>query len=150
MGYTLTVGEIEFGHPLGAAVAHLTAGRILMSGQIVPVTVEQAPAFPNDYLPRMNKRVPSYGEWSVFCKAVGLYDLFYGELLKPHPGIVPITERHTQAIVAARTRYQQIHPHARACFGYSMDDEHLARLMWLEWWFQWACANCRRPGICNR
>ena len=27
---------------------------------------------------------------------------------------------------------------------------HMARLIWLDWWVQWALKNCERPAIYNR
>ncbi len=112
---------------------------------------EHAPVIPGDEPnTRMNKRQPSYNGWSDFCEAVGLRQMFFEDLLVRHPGSVRITQQHANAIPSATGYYKQAHPEAQARFGYSDEDAHLARLLWLGWWFEWALENCQRPGIYNR
>jgi hypothetical protein len=130
MGYTLLIGDIK-------------------DGQIAEVTSEQAPAIPGDRYPRMNKRQPSYNEWSDFCEATGLRRFFLEGLLVPHPGINYITPLHAQAITSAKARYLRAHPQAQAINDGTPENMHLARLVWLEWWMQWALEHCRYPGIQN-
>lgn len=136
MGYTLTIGETS-GH---------FSGR-----QVTPASSEQAPIIPGDGAnSQSNKRQPSYSDWADFCDATGLRPLFYLDLIARHPGIVSLTSRHQAAISEAKRRYQQAHPAAQARYSGVVEDAHLARLVWLEWWVSWALAHCRRPAIENR
>jgi hypothetical protein len=131
MGYTLIIGDIN-------------------GGQIAEVTSEQAPAIegagPHS---RMNKSQPSYAGMEDLCSLIGLRQMFFEELLVKRPGVAPITARHARAVSLARQRYQRDHPQAQPRYEQSDEDGHLARLVWLEWWMQWALEHCHHPGIQN-
>jgi hypothetical protein len=135
---------------------------------VAPMTHEDAPAFPNDELSEhANSRHPAYLGWSEFCKATGMYDLLFAQwegLMRRHPGIHELTQDHAIQIRAALDRWKARYPNAEPGFtGFlkcsapgepSYESEcanaNLARLLWLDWWVQWALANCEHPAIYNR
>jgi hypothetical protein len=121
-----------------------------------------------------NGRHPGYGQWADFCRASGLYALFYGiaepdgrrhagGILSRHPGIVPLTPDMFATVRAARERWLARHPNAIPGWDYpehfpgrdEVDDgvrgrdATLARLLWLEWWMDWALRTCERPAVHN-
>jgi hypothetical protein len=123
-----------------------------------------APSFPYDALSRQaNSRHPGYCQWGDFCREVGLYDLFFGEesgLMRDHPGIKPLTTAHLEAVREALARHREQHPDTIPGFDWSPvsgepddgvrgRDGVLARLLWLEWWIEWALQNCEKPAIYN-
>lgn len=101
-----------------------------------------------------NRRQPSYGVWDRFCRATGVYALFFDPrkgLMREHPGTASLTKGHAKEIAAALARYRANHPDAQPTFESADEhDHHLARLIWLDWWVRWALANCRQPAIHNR
>ena len=121
---------------------------------VVEKTVNgDAPRFIGDECTgKRNIRLPSYTGWSEFCEKVGLHDLFFKQyegLFRQHPGCVMITQEHCQTVVGALEEYQK---HAKRPPGYDAFgnyDYDLARLMWLEYWMNWALENCETPAIYN-
>lgn len=122
-------------------------------------TLEDAPVFKgDDATGNGNLRSPSYSVWREFCTATGLFDLFYEEyygLLAEHPGCRGITQQDADQVTAALTRYK-----AKATLppGFEDDSDYqgppnfdydLVRLMWLEFWMQWAVKNCETPAVQN-
>lgn len=135
-----------------------------------------APTFPHDGMTgNGNGRHPSYSQWAEFCRLTGLHGLFYGVdepdgrrhdggILSRHPGIVPLTPDMLATVREACERWREAHPGAVP--GWDFDptfppadaqddgvrgrDSILARLLWLEWWMDWALRTCERPAIYNR
>ncbi len=149
MGFTFIIGNIK-------------------NGSVEVVESEHAPTFPGERNVGANIRMPSYGSWSTFCDATGLRQVFYPPrvpmtvllnfircwfqcewLIARHPGVTRLTAQHARAITDAKTRYMQEHPQVQARYDASLEEEHLAQLLWLEWWIQWALEHCQRPGISN-
>jgi hypothetical protein len=123
------------------------------------VAVDDAPSFVGDEATgKGNSRSPSYSAWSDFCRSTGLYEFFYddrGNLHAGHPGCLGISKEDADFVTAALHRYR-----AKSTLppGFESDhfhngpptrDYHLARLMWLEFWMQWAIKNCETPAIQN-
>ena len=159
MGYTFTIGNATPWHDKEDGV--LSAG-----WRVKGVTLDDAPEFPNDDMTgKSNSRSPSYSGWSDFCKAVGIYSLFYddhGHLHYGHPGCRLITPEDLCVVSAARAKWQAkatlppgfakypefiggewVHP------DIDKYDPQLARVLWLEFWMSWALANCETPAIQN-
>lgn len=131
-------------------------------------TSDDAPTFPNDELTgNGNSRHPSYSAWSDFCKEVNIYDFFYtsrGHLKAEHPGVQYLTEDDAKYLTEKLEVYKlgAILPPGFAGFPVydPLADDHvspdegkydhqLARLMWLEFWVNWAVKNCENPAIVN-
>lgn len=138
---------------------HSELGQRMVVGRI---TLPDAPNLPNDDLTgQSNERSPSDNAWRDFCKVVGILDVmsvFY-EIKNPgkrtvkvryprgqREGFFEIKQEDLDAITAALTRYK-----ARATkppgFGSDRYDAHFARLIWLQWWVEWAFTNCSNPVI---
>lgn len=124
--------------------------------------VDNAPAFPNDASLKTNSRSPSYTVWKEFCQQTGLYDLFYDKksgLLKQDQPVVKINQGHLKTIKSALKAYQAKATKPAGFSDCKVDadkivyidvdryDSTLARLMWLEFWFNWALENCEKPAI---
>ncbi len=119
----------------------------------------EAPTFPNDEVTgRSNVRCPSYSVWADFCDKVGITELFYDErknLHAGHPGCIGITAEWADAVHKARVKYEgksTLPAGFEDDWGYRGEpnyDYHLARIIWLDWWTQWAIANCETPAIAN-
>jgi hypothetical protein len=140
MGYTIRVGN--------AVVADQDVERV----HVKQTWRGDAPAFPGDYADKINERMPSYGQWEDLAKQTGLKRLFFAEktgLLSQNPGCAALEPRHLHEVQSAieviRTRFPETTPR----FDVSTEDAHLARLLWLEWWMEWALANCEFPAIYN-
>lgn len=94
--------------------------------------------------------------WADFARTTGLYDFFYDKkkgLLREHPGRVRMRRYHLKTIQAAVEVFRETHPKARPVFGNEGPDgeiyAHYARLLWLEWWFQWSLDNLTNPHFYN-
>lgn len=156
MGYTIKIGNAVPFHSK-EHFPTLSAG-----WEVEKIFLPDAPIFLNDPAENSNTRWPSYIVWHDFCIATGLYDLFYyqGNLRARHPGCIGIIQEDVNFVTAALTKYK-----AKATLPPGFEDEkfyfeepfegppnydyHLARLMWLEWWMQWAFKNCETPAIQN-
>ncbi|WP_273430552.1 hypothetical protein [Chitinibacter tainanensis] len=146
MGYTFTIGELEVikseGDGLDCPCISFGAKGISLKG---------SPAFgePTD---STNERWPSYCAWSDFLKDVELYDVFYSDnhLIGGHPGIRLVT-KDLQKIVSQRLiDFKTKHPELKPIFD--EENKHagsLCRLIWLDYWIEWALINCETPVIAN-
>lgn len=161
MGYTFTIGNAtpEFSKDDG----YLSA-RWVVDGATHP----EAPTFPNDGMTgNSNSRSPSYSVWHDFCRAAGIYEVFYddrGRLNAGHPGCVMVTAEDLTRVREAREIWQRSSSLPPGFAGFEQFDEKtqtwvspdegkydhtLARLLWLEWWMDWALKNCETPAIQN-
>lgn len=153
MGYTFTVGN-----------AVPTSSKedfpdLVASWEVDDVQLPGAPVFPGDDMTgNSNSRSPSYSVWPDFCRAVGLHEFFYdsmGHLRAGHPGCVGITQEDADLVSRALESYRaasNLPPGFETDWDYDGPpnyDYHLARLIWLEWWMQWAVKNCETPAIQN-
>lgn len=140
----------------------------------IEATVEKhkektAPKFPGDRMTgNGNSRHPGYAQWGAFCDATGLRPLFFAPdtgLMREHPGCQPLHSSHLATVRAALDRWRTQHPDAAPgwcscakCDQWTDDKEaahaeldgDYARLLWLEWWMDWAITNCKMPAIYNR
>lgn len=129
---------------------------------------DAAPEFGfGDISGRGNSRHPGYSQMTEFCKATGLYELFFGKnsgLLRTHPGCCPIGQEHLESIREAKEKWEEGHPNCKELLptkdkepALNRNDERegnqydwfYARLIWYEFWFEWALMNCRKPTIAN-
>jgi hypothetical protein len=139
MAYDITIGNKVFeefdGSPEGG---YWTVDRLVMP---------EAPLFPNDHMTgRSNMRSPSYRGWDEFIEATELGELF-DELMAHESGnCVDLTETHLVAVKGAVSRWKDLHPGTTPGFTRSLDPQ-LARLLWLEWWMDWALKNCEHPAF---
>jgi hypothetical protein len=171
MGYTIKIGNAK---PVFSKedFPYLSA-----NWEVEDIELPEAPAFPNDINNHKNERWPSYTVWDNFCKEVGLYKLFYGKYRRDeygneveydglftkssHPGCIGITKEDADFVTEALNKYKE---NATLPPGFEGDehwhdcdkagckpnyDYQLARLIWLEWWMQWAVKNCETPAIEN-
>lgn len=163
MGYNIYIGEEEMKHYPEDGIDELGVKEIIL---------DNAPEFGFvDISGKSNGRFPGYSQMSKFCKTTGLYELFYDEdngLLHPHPGCRPITQEHLDTVVGARKNWEEIHPNCKELLptkdkepDYTRSDLTFedrtgsqydwvyARLVWYEFWFEWALKNCKKPSISN-
>jgi len=131
------------------------------------VVLDEAPIFPNDGLTgQSNARHPSYSAWSGFCDSTGIIDVFYdGKYVRGgHPGYFDITQDVVDAINNAVTKYKKNTVRQPGFDGFPIFDPlignyitpdedkydaNYARLLWLEFWVNWAFKNCKKPVIVN-
>lgn len=127
--------------------------------------LHHAPIFPNDELTgNSNARHPSYIAWHDFCREAGIHELFYSEddgLMRQHPGCFPLKDVHLEA-VKLEIKKRKILSDKPPGFAsseknddgsYVDEDKYdavLARLLWLEFWIDWALKNSETPAIENR
>lgn len=105
-----------------------------------------------DMSEKSNGRHPGYSQFSNFVEETGLRDLFFGDsgLMNDHPGCRLIQQKDLDQIAVARKRYEEAHPGAVPGWcKYKNEDAVLARLVWYEWWFDYALRNCKVPAIYN-
>jgi hypothetical protein len=165
MGYTFTIGNARLRYHKGDESISIEA---------VPATHQDAPAH-DPFVGIGNSRSPSYTAWTDFCKDAGIYELFYGQgwsredrrylpcsegfhrekpLRDEHPGAVPLLPADLEYVRAARIRREKTNGGRPAGFweddGTDNGNDHtLARLLWLEFWIDWALENCEIPIIQN-
>jgi len=119
-----------------------------------------------------NSRHPGYCQMADWCRTVGLYDLFFDEesgLLRSHPGCRPLLPKHLEEVRQALKLWEEKNPGCKEKFpsedkfpsnykdlNYDEQtkiDEQFdwmyARLVWYEFWFDWALKNCKMPSIKN-
>jgi hypothetical protein len=137
------------------------------------ISLPEAPLFPGDPTERTNSRSPSYTMWAEFCDDVGLQPLFFDKqhgLMREHPGWFQFGPEHLLIVRRAREAYEKQHPGlvpgwaeddywSRRRRGqmepnpgdeqYTTEGGHLARLLWLEWWMDYALKHFDHPGIAN-
>lgn len=161
IGYTFIIGNAvpEFSKDKGNLQARWV---------VQPMQHPDAPTFPNDETTgNGNIRIQDYSVWHVFCRATGINDVFYDEdgyLHAGHPGCRMLNPIDLERAKEARRKWQKkstLPPgfdglHVRdkkSGYVHTLDkgkyDAHLARLIWLEWWFKWALENCETPAIEN-
>lgn len=161
MGYTFKIGNAvpEFSKEDG----YLRAEWVVQ-----PITHADAPTFPNDGMTgNGNDRSTSYSVWADFCRATGIYGVFYderGHLHAGHPGCVMLKRSDLERVKEAREAWQKtstLPPGFEGWPVYNNEtgethtpdegkyDAYLARLLWLEWWMAWALDNCETPAIEN-
>jgi len=118
-----------------------------------------------------NTRSPGYTQMKIFAQETGLFDFFFDRdkgLLRRIPGVFPIMKGHLKSLTKARENWEKTHPDCKNLLpspsktpeDYQMDDPryteleqsfdwNYAKLLWYEWWFEWALENCHMPVICN-
>jgi hypothetical protein len=150
MGYVIKVGN---------AIPHIDKNDIL--GWEITNSIDQdCPTFVGDNN-QTNMRAPSYLVWSAFCKTVDLEEMFYlpayRDIPKRAKGVIYLTNDSLGLVSNALTEYQT---KAKLPPGFEDDeylmanenslpryDGHLARLIWLAWWIEWALSNCTMPAL---
>ena len=175
MGYTLTIGNAVPRMPSKAEVEGdetRTPDWTVEGGRS-----DAAPSFPGEWGPN-SSRSPSYTGWAFFCRDTELSSLFYGacnharkegiaeretSLLENHPGVALLRAsdlaevRHAIAMWQAKpwptsVRIPGWEPNKDGFDGEKTDpryDGNLARLLWLEFWIDWALKNCEHPAMGN-
>ena len=147
MGYTITIGQLSIEKNIDDG---LDCSCISFGAE--GVHDEKSPAFgePTDH---ENQRWPSYSAWSNFMRGVGLYDVFFydsGHLIGGHPGVRLVTQDLVLAVQKALADYRQTNPDIKAEFtDGDVRTGFLCRLIWLDYWVNWAINNCETPVIAN-
>lgn len=174
MSYSIYIGEAELEIPDKQAIddCNLDRENFSLYAHVQKINLPDAPIFPGDQMTgNSNGRHPGYSQWSDFCKEAGIYEVFYGEdenerdgLLGDHPGCFLLLPWHLDAIKEAKrkrsmTLFAGVEPGWCNCsqcdrFGkketvHVNRDATLARLIWLEWWMEWALKNCKIPAVYN-
>ena len=114
-----------------------------------------APSFEGDEMTgKSNARHPGYHQWGEFTRRTGLHGLFFATdtgLMRDHPGIKLLRKQDLDFIRVCKEAYYKRYPHTTPGFGtYATDEDAcLARLIWLEWWVDYALKNCSLPAIYN-
>ncbi len=155
MGYNITIGNAEL----------YTEPEDLRAGYTVQwIKNEDAIHIENDDTDKTNSRSPSYTVFTEWAREVGLSDYFGNKetgLMREHPGIFKLSDIHLKEIRLAIEKYKTKHPDVKP--GFWLDDStdwtksiedptlspSLARLVWFEYWIDWALKNCEIPAIEN-
>lgn len=164
MGYNLTIGEAVIEDHGDLEV------RVGAEG------FEDADAPDHDkYVGKTSSRSPGYSAWSEFCKEAGIEVLFYGSgwdrdarrygncpdgyhretpILAEHPGCQKLCQGDLDVVRAAREKREKNNGCRLAGFWEddgidNGTDPTLARLLWLEFWIEYALKHCKIPVIQN-
>jgi hypothetical protein len=157
MGYSITIGELEVeknpDDGLDCPCLFLDA-----KGE----SHEGAPAFgePTD---QSNSRWPSYSTWSDCLRDAGLHDVFFcdGHLVGGHPGVRLVTNELRDIVRAKKAEFEAKYPNVEATYGdkpegpFGVDESNpkenstYCRIVWLDYWIDWALKNCKTPVIAN-
>lgn len=172
MGYSITIGEGVMRFPSKKEMEEYGENHIDVS--VDGHSEEDAPTFPGDGLTgKGNSRHPSYTQWSGFCERTGLKDLFFSQdsgLMRQHPGTFALCGDDLKKVKAAVKLHKAMYGKdlkAGCCecdkcqggFGrknavheagfIETQSYDRVRLVWLEWWMNWALKNCKNPSIRN-
>lgn len=128
MGYTIKIGNAK-PQPLNPEYEQLNTRY-----SVELVSLPEAPAFgePTDY---ENQRWPSYIAWAETAEEACLKELLIETWCKPHPGCVRLQAEHLELIRGALKRPLSEWVHNR--------------LIWCEFWVDWALKNCELPAVEN-
>lgn len=88
--------------------------------------------------------------WPEFCQEGLIYGLFYNRhtgLFKT-TGVYNLTTEHLNLVSIKRVMREERIKKPPG-FGSDIYDPVLARLIWLEYWIEWALEKCQNPGIEN-
>lgn len=171
MGYTIIIGEACFEGEKGEAYLRVWAkGEAHDAAPTFPN---------DGMTGNGNSRSPSYTGWSGFCRDVGLYGMFFGmdgrrdpymradpdchretPIMSDHPGFQAINQ--ADALAVRHALDQHIAKHGNLSPGFRPWDERdedappdsmacaqRARLLWLDYWVNWAVETCEWPVIAN-
>jgi predicted HicB family RNase H-like nuclease len=125
--------------------------------------LDEAPDLLNDdFVRNSNCRLPSCTAWVEFTKETGLYEFFFNKetgLFSPLYGCAAFDKKDVEVVqqaLKARQQYADEHglvpgfepgdPEERKNFKIKIDPT-LLRLIWLEFWMNWAINNCKNPAI---
>jgi hypothetical protein len=150
MGYVIKVGN---------AIPYVDKNHVL-GWEVTNTTHQDCPTFVGDNN-KTNERAPSYSVWADFCETVELKDMFYipayGSVPKRAKGVIYLNNDALELASNALTEYKM---KSKLPPGFEDDeylmanensppryDGHLARLIWLVWWIEWALANCKMPAL---
>ncbi|MGN9169480.1 hypothetical protein D1872_78960 [compost metagenome] len=144
MGYNIGIGEATISTDYKHRYIALEVERVV---------VDEAPVWETegdsvDLVGKANYACPSYQQMDYFCSVTGLKEFFFNTLIdkKNIPGQVPITQDDLITIKLAKERWIEGHPGSVPGWREG-EDSTLARLIWYEFWFDWALENCRNPII---
>ncbi|MBI4087220.1 MAG: hypothetical protein HY434_00095 [Candidatus Liptonbacteria bacterium] len=142
--------EIWIGEPIMRSTETYGGGHIfVVVANPLGVTLEDAPRHRDERVWGTNHMSETEESWQKFCHEVGLEEFFF----QPTYGLISKVERcvlivedyvKTISIALEKLRLSRHNPGFR-----EGQDPHLARLIWLDYWFRWALANCRMPVIYN-
>lgn len=164
MGYNIYIGN--------AIIEYNTDTESTIDVSIERVEIDDAPEFGfGDISSKSNGRFPTYTAMSQFAETVGLYDLFLNKdlgFLYPHLGVKAISKDDLFQIQQAKKNWETTHPNCKNKLPYKSKqpvdieefscamneaakkyDWFYARLVWFEFWFDWALKNCQYPAIGN-
>ena len=125
--------------------------------------LDEAPDLLNDdFVRNSNCRLPACTAWVEFTKETGLYEFFFNKetgLFSPLYGCAAFDKKDVEVVqqaLKARQQYADEHglvpgfepgdPEERKNFKIKIDPT-LLRLIWLEFWMNWAINNCKNPAI---
>ena len=139
----------------------------LENGRVGEIFNPDAPLFSGDEMTgQSNGRHPGYRQWDEFCREAGIFALFFGSngLMVRHPGSQLLKTEHLDVIKNAlekRKKLINLTPgwcNCQKCDSFFRRnnnikhveyDNILARLLWLEYWVDWALKNCDCPSVYN-
>lgn len=155
MGYSISIGNaVPYSHK------DEEYDELYAKWEVEEVTHPDAPTFVNDEMTgNSNSRHPSYSGWVDFCREANVIGVFYpnGErdFRGGHPGCSLLKKSDLELIREARIKREKIATLPPGFEELSFEsqerkyDSTLARLIWLEWWIDWALQNCETPAIEN-
>lgn len=159
MGYSFTIGDLK------KVVEKYEEDGVIEEYEnwsAETIELENAPAFgePTD---RTNERWPSYSAWSEFAEFTNIYDLIYsdtGHLIGSHPGYLELTDDFQKNLKKRKKEFEEKYPKVEATYGnktsiFEADPNNppenyfYCRLVWLDFWVDYALENCETPAIVN-
>ncbi|WP_040980608.1 MULTISPECIES: hypothetical protein [Oceanobacillus] len=152
MSYDIGIGEAIFSEKMDDETLkrdiEIEVKKIFLDH--APVWADDNDPFP-DMSGKSNYRYAGYSSMVDFCKETGLYEFFFNPedgLIRHnnYPGSTRIFPKDLKTITQAKQNWIKNHPnHVPGWKDYQ--DPTLAKLIWYEFWFEWALKNCRNPII---
>lgn len=95
---------------------------------------------------KSNHRAPGYSGFADFCRDTGIEVTAFTEARGSDGDCFILRPDDLASVTKARRRWEA--KHSGAVPGWRKgEDPTLAKLIWYEWWFTWALANCERPAV---
>ncbi|MEK3849952.1 MULTISPECIES: hypothetical protein [Paenibacillus] len=141
MGYNIGIGE---------AILHVDKNDGQITVEIERVEVAEAPVWElpeNDPFPDLvgkgNFTYPSNSGFARFSSATGLKDVLFN-----FDSTATTLIKDDDLKIIRRAKEQWITDHPKSIAGWRRnEDDILAKLIWYEFWFEWALNNCKIPAI---
>ena len=136
MGYTITIGELDI---IKSPNDGIDCSCIFFDTK--EERHDDAPAL-IEVSDSTNSRYPTCTDWYNFIERLGLTSVFYDRfgLIGGYPGVRLVTSELVEIVGCSKRDFEKKITNPKIDYDYN-------RLIWLDYWLNWAFKNCKTPVI---